>query len=149
MIGRAQGSAFTGIGILTGVEVPPYVYPDVVIDMFDQGGYSMKELLKNMIYTGVGAAFLTREKLEEMRKELVDRGNLTRDEGKEFVDELVKKSDSARDQLELWLNRQVEHRVRQLNLATADELDDLRRKIDELQVALNKERNCQRSGDDE
>ncbi len=97
----------------------------------------MKELLKNIVYTGVGAAFLTRDKLEEVRTELVKKGNLTKDEGKDFVDELLKKSDSARDQLELWLNRQVEDRVKQLNLATADEVADLRRKIDELQVAIN------------
>jgi polyhydroxyalkanoate synthesis regulator phasin len=97
----------------------------------------MKELLKNIVYTGVGAAFLTRDKLEEVRADLVNKGNLTKDEGKEFVDELLKKSDSARDQLELWLNRQVEDRVKQLNLATADEVADLRRKVDELQIALN------------
>ncbi|MCW5210876.1 hypothetical protein VU03_04000, partial [Desulfobulbus sp. N3] len=97
----------------------------------------MKELLKNMLYTGVGAAFLTRDKLDEIRKELVDRGNLTREEGKDFVEDLLKKSDSARDQLELWLSRQVEDRIKGLNLATTDEVEELRRKIEELQVALN------------
>lgn len=50
----------------------------------------MKELLKNLIYTGVGAAFLTREKIDEIRKELVERGNLTKEEGKEFVEDLLK-----------------------------------------------------------
>ena len=97
----------------------------------------MKELLKNMIYTGVGAAFLTRDKIDEIRKELVERGNLTREEGKEFVEDLLKKSNNARDQLEIWLNRQVEERIKGLNLATVDELDELRRKVEELQVALN------------
>lgn len=53
----------------------------------------MKELLKNMLYTGVGAAFLTRDKVDEIRKELVERGKLTKEEGKEFVDDLIKKSD--------------------------------------------------------
>ncbi|MCI5208796.1 MAG: hypothetical protein D3910_08385 [Candidatus Electrothrix sp. ATG2] len=108
----------------------------------------MKELLKNIIYTGVGAAFLTRDKLDEVRKELVDRGNLTKEEGKEFVEDLLKKSDSARDQLELWLNRRVEERIKGLNLATADELNDLRRKIEELQVALNSKEDTETSSDD-
>ena len=97
----------------------------------------MKELLKNMLYTGVGAAFLTRDKLDEIRKDLVDRGNLTREEGKDFVDDLLKKSDCARDQLELWINRQVEERIKGLSLATTDEVEELRRKVEELQVALN------------
>ena len=108
----------------------------------------MKELLKNMIYTGVGAAFLTRDKIDEIRKDLVDRGNLTREEGKDFVEDLLKKSDSARDQLELWLSRQVEDRIKGLNLATTDEVDELRRKIEELQIALNSGENPKTSSND-
>lgn len=103
----------------------------------------MKELLKNILYTGVGAAFLTRDKIEELRGELVEKGKITKDEGKEFVEEILKKSDSARDELELWLNRRVEERVRQLNLATSDEVTELRRQIEELQVAINKESDSQ------
>ncbi len=101
----------------------------------------MKDLLKNVVYAGVGAAFLTKDKIEELRGELVNKGKITKDEGKEFVDELIKKSESAKDQLELWLNRQVEDRVKQLDLATSDEVADLRRMIEELQVALNKQTN--------
>jgi len=99
----------------------------------------MKDLLKNVVYAGVGAAFLTRDKIEEVRGELVNKGKLTKDEGKEFVDDLIKKSESAKDQLELWLNRQVEDRVKQLDLATSDEAAELRRKIEELQVVINKQ----------
>lgn len=99
----------------------------------------MKDLLKNVVYAGVGAAFLTKDKIEELRGDLVNRGKMTKDEGKEFVDELIKKSESAKDQLELWLTRQVEDRVKQLDLVTSEEVADLRRKVEELQVALNKQ----------
>ncbi|MEA2116129.1 MAG: hypothetical protein U9P36_12225 [Thermodesulfobacteriota bacterium] len=99
----------------------------------------MKDLLKNVVYAGVGAAFLTRDKIEEVRGELVEKGKITKDEGKEFVDDLIKRSESAKDQLELWLTRQVEDRVNQLNLATTDEVADLRRQVEELQVVINRE----------
>ncbi len=98
----------------------------------------MKDLLKNAVYAGVGAAFLTKEKIEELSGELVSKGKLTKDEGREFVDDLIKKSESAKDQLDLWITRQVEDRVKQLNLATSDEVADLRRLVEELQVAINK-----------
>jgi polyhydroxyalkanoate synthesis regulator phasin len=110
--------------------------------------YIMKELLKNMLYTGVGAAFLTRDKLDDIRKELVDRGKLTREEGKEFAEDLLKKSDSARDQLELWINRQVEERIKGLNLATTDDIEELRHKIEELQIALNRKDNPETNSED-
>lgn len=110
----------------------------------------MKDLLKNIIYAGVGAAFLTREKLEEVGKELVEKGSLTLDEGKEFVDELLKKSDNAKDQLEQWIGRKVEDRVRKCHLASSDEIAELRRKMDELQAALDalsKDKCCQQDGE--
>ncbi len=98
----------------------------------------MKEMLKNVLYTGLGAAFLTKEKIEELRKELIEKGKLSQDEGKQFVDDLIRKSEKAKDQLNLWINKRVEERIDQLNLATKDEIAELRRKIEELQVAINK-----------
>jgi polyhydroxyalkanoate synthesis regulator phasin len=98
----------------------------------------MKEMLKNVLYTGLGAAFLTKEKIEELRKDLIEKGKLSQDEGKQFVDDLIRKSEKAKDQLDLWINKRVEDRINQLNLATKDEIAELRRKIEELQVAINK-----------
>lgn len=99
----------------------------------------MKEMLKNFVYAGIGAAFLTKEKIEELRGELIEKGKMSQEEGKQFVDELLRKSEKAKDQLDLWINRRVEDRIRQLNLATKDEVAELQRKVEELQVALNKD----------
>jgi polyhydroxyalkanoate synthesis regulator phasin len=100
---------------------------------------TMKEMLKNILYAGIGAAFLTKEKIEELKSELIEKGKMSQEEGKQFVDELLRKSEKAKDQLELWINKRVEDRVDQFNLATKDEVAELRRKIEELQVALNKD----------
>jgi len=98
----------------------------------------MKEMLKNVLYAGIGAAFLTKEKIEELKGDLIEKGKMSQEEGKQFVDELLRKSEKAKDQLDLWINKRVEDRIDQLNLATKDEIAELRRKIEELQVALNK-----------
>ena len=99
----------------------------------------MKEMLKNILYAGIGAAFLTKEKVEELKSELIEKGKMSQEEGRQFVDELLRKSEKAKDQLELWINKRVEDRIDQFNLATKDEVAELRRKIEELQVALNKD----------
>ncbi|NQS71644.1 MAG: hypothetical protein HQQ73_05760 [Desulfobulbaceae bacterium] len=99
----------------------------------------MKELLKNIMYAGLGAAFLTKEKFEELQEELTEKGKMSQEEGKQFVDELRLKSERAREQLDLWVSSRVEERVRQLNLATRDEIADLQRKIDELHALLNRD----------
>lgn len=98
----------------------------------------MNEMLKNFLYAGVGAAFLTKEKIEELKGELIDKGKLTKEEGQQFVEDLIKRSERAKDELELWMNKQVEERIKHLDLATSDEVADLRRKVEELQVAINK-----------
>jgi len=98
----------------------------------------MKELLKNVVYTGIGAAFLTKDKMEELKDEFVKQGKLRQDEGRDFVDELVKKTDSIKDSLDLKISQIVEKQIKQLNIVTSDELADLRRQVEELQIALNK-----------
>ncbi|ADW18691.1 hypothetical protein Despr_2554 [Desulfobulbus propionicus DSM 2032] len=98
----------------------------------------MKEMLKNIVYAGIGAAFLTKEKIEELKGELIEKGKMSQEEGKQFVDDLLRKSEKAKDQLDLWINKRVEDRIKQLNLATKDEIAELQRKIEELQVATNR-----------
>ena len=98
----------------------------------------MKELLKNIAYTGIGAAFLTKEKIEELKDDLVEQGKISQDEGKQFVDELVKKTNSTKDSLDLKISQIVEEKIKQLDIVTNDDFADLRRQVEELQVALNK-----------
>lgn len=98
----------------------------------------MKEMLKNVMYAGIGAAFLTKEKIEELKGDLVEKGRMSQEEGKQFVDDLLRKSEKAKDQLDLWINKRVEDRIKQLNLVTKDEIAELQRKVEELQVAVNR-----------
>ena len=99
----------------------------------------MKETLKNMLYAGIGAAFLTKEKIEELKADLVEKGKMSQEEGRQFVDDLLRRSEKAKDQLDLWISRRVEERIAQFNLATRDEVAELRRQVEELQVALNRQ----------
>ena len=100
----------------------------------------MKETLKNILYTGIGIAFLTKDKIEELKADLIEKGRISQEEGRQFVEDLLRRSEKARDQLDLWINKRVEERIEQFNLATRDELADLRRQVEELQVALNRDR---------
>jgi polyhydroxyalkanoate synthesis regulator phasin len=99
------------------------------------GRKSVKDVLKNVMYAGIGAAFLTREKLEEVGKELMDKGCLSVDEGKAFVDDLLKKSEAAKGNLEQWIGRKVEERLKTCRCVNADEIAELRRRVSELEAA--------------
>ena len=99
----------------------------------------MKDVLKNVMYAGIGAAFLTREKLEEVGKELAEKGCLSIEEGKAFVDDLLKKSETAKSNLEQWIGRKVEERMQTCRCVNTEEIAELRRRVADLEAALQKE----------
>jgi polyhydroxyalkanoate synthesis regulator phasin len=96
----------------------------------------MVDLIKKAFYTGVGLAVLTKEKAEELVKDLADHAKLSEHEGKELVDSLMKQSDQARNDFQSRVDDTVQAVVGRLNLATKDEVASLRAKIDELSAKI-------------
>jgi len=96
----------------------------------------MQELIKNIFYLGAGAAFATKEKINEVKNELVEKGKLTQEEGRQFVDELLKKSEQAKEDLEKKVNEAVTEQLAKMNVATRDDVDTLRKQVEELRELL-------------
>jgi polyhydroxyalkanoate synthesis regulator phasin len=96
----------------------------------------MVELIKRAIYTGLGLAVLTKEKAEELIKELTQQAKLSEQEGKELFDSLLKQSEQARTDFQTRLDEGVVAVVKRLNLATKDEVASLRSQVEELSVKL-------------
>lgn len=98
----------------------------------------MQELIKNVLYFGAGAAFVTKEKIEELKNDLVDKGKMTQDEGKQFVDELLQKSDDFKGKFEEKINEVVTEQLDKMNVAKGDDINDLREQIQELRAMVEK-----------
>jgi polyhydroxyalkanoate synthesis regulator phasin len=96
----------------------------------------MVDLIKKAIYTGVGLAVLTKEKAEELVKDLSEQAKLSEQEGKELFDGLLKHSEHARNDLQSKLDETVLAVVNRLNLATKDEVSSLKAKIEELSAKI-------------
>ena len=96
----------------------------------------MKDVLKNMFYIGAGAAFLTKEKLEELRTELIEKGKMTQDEGKQFIDDMVKKSEEAKHQVDQQIHDALTARLKNMDIATGDDIAQLRSQIEELKAMI-------------
>ena len=99
----------------------------------------MQELLKNLLYLGAGAAFVTKEKIEELKDDLVGKGKLTQDEGKQFVDDLLNKSDDIKGKFEEKINEVVAAQLDKVNVAKSDDIADLRAQIQELRALIEKQ----------
>ncbi len=85
----------------------------------------MLNLVKKVMLTGVGLAVMTKEKAEELGRELVKKGEITEKEGKEFVEELLKKSEETSKDFENKVEKNVKKVITRLNFATKEEMDKL------------------------
>ena len=100
----------------------------------------MQDLLKNVFYLGAGLAFMTKEKIEELKKDLIDKGKMTQDEGKQFVDDLIKKSEKAKADVDKKVRELVDDQLAKMKVATSDDLTELRKQIDELRAMVEEKR---------
>jgi len=94
----------------------------------------MKELLKDIFYLGAGAAFMTKEKFEELKKELIEKGKLSQDEGRQIVDELMKRAEDIRNDMEKKVKETVTEQMKKLNVASREELEELRTEIEKIKA---------------
>ena len=92
----------------------------------------MFDLIKKTILTGVGLAAMTRDKFEELVKELTERGEISEKEGKELVDDLLEKSKQARKDLETKVEDTVHKVLDKIDVATKKDIAGLEKKIKRL-----------------
>lgn len=85
----------------------------------------MLSLVKKVMLTGVGLAVMTKEKAEELGKELVKKGEISEKEGREFVEELLKKSEEARKDFEKKIEGSVKKVLDGLDVVAKKDVDKL------------------------
>ena len=98
----------------------------------------MQELIKNVLYLGAGAAFMTKEKIEELKKDFIDKGKMTQEEGKKFVDDMIKKSEKAKEDLEKNIQKMITDKLDKMNVATKDDIADLHKQVADLKKMMDK-----------
>jgi len=99
----------------------------------------MDELVKKFLYTGVGLAALTAEKLQETVDEMVGKGKVSKDEGKKIVDDFVDKVENQREDFESRWKEMVDSFTSSVNLpqfVTKDDLTEINRRLDAIEAKV-------------
>lgn len=99
----------------------------------------MKDLFKKSLLTGLGFAVVSKEKLEETVKEMIDKGNLTEKEGEKLVEEMVGYADKTKGEMEKQIDKYVEKAINRLGLARKSDLQELQSSIMLIQQQLEKD----------
>lgn len=93
----------------------------------------MIDLVKKTLLTGVGLTLMTKDKVEELAREVAESAQLSADKGQEFVDEALARAQKGREDLEATVKRVVDDSLKAANLATRDEVAALTAKIEQLE----------------
>lgn len=89
----------------------------------------MLELVKKTLLTGVGIAVLSKEKIEELAKDLAEKGKLSEEEGRALVDDLLKRSEESRAELQEQIEEKVQAVLEKMDLAKKSEVEALRKEV--------------------
>jgi polyhydroxyalkanoate synthesis regulator phasin len=94
------------------------------------------ETLKKTLYAGVGMAFFTRDKLEEMGKRLAEEAKLSEADAKKFIDEVLKKSEEAKSSFEKAVGSGVNAALERLDLPRRSDLKALEERVKALEAEV-------------
>jgi polyhydroxyalkanoate synthesis regulator phasin len=98
----------------------------------------MLDFIKKTMLTGIGIAMKTKEELEEWVKEIVKKGEMSENEGKSFLEDIKRKSKEAQKDFEEKIESKFKDLLKKADIATRDEINDLKNEIEELKKTVSK-----------
>ena len=98
----------------------------------------MLDFIKKTMLTGIGIAMKTKDELEEWVKEIVKKGEMSEKEGKNFLDDLKEKSEKAQKDFEEKIESKFKDLLKKADIATRDDVNDLKNEIEELKKTVSK-----------
>ena len=94
---------------------------------------SFRDLIERTFLAGMGAAALTKDRVQELVEEFVRRGQLNSDEGREVVDRLVSRSREEARSLLKKADSSLQGAYRDLGLTSKHQLEDLEFRLRQLE----------------
>jgi len=100
----------------------------------------MLDFIKKTMSVGLGLAFLTKEKIEDLANDFIKEGKLSKKEGKKFMDDLSKRSKDARKKMEDKLEKAVKVTLEKMNLPSRDDFLKLEKQVKQLGKIIKEEK---------
>lgn len=94
---------------------------------------------KRLVYLSLGAASMTKDVIEGVVRDFIDRGEVTQEEGKALVKELLERGKKQKDEMTAFIAREVRRLAGEMPLATKSEVAELKKKLDELERLVRRD----------
>jgi polyhydroxyalkanoate synthesis regulator phasin len=97
----------------------------------------MLNIIKKSMLTGIGLALIAKDEVEDLAKELVNKGKMSENEGTKFLEDLQKRYDETQKRLEEKVQQAVKDFMKKADVVTGDELKGLKKEIRDLKKAIS------------
>lgn len=97
----------------------------------------MLDMMKKAMMAGIGLALKTKDEVEEIAKELIQKGKMSEKDGKKFLDDLMARYESAKSNMDTWVENAVQNLIKKGKLATRDEIEGLRKEVQDLKNSMS------------
>ncbi len=87
----------------------------------------MLDMFKKSMLTGLGLVIKTRDEVESVAKEWIEKQKMSESEGRKFMDDLLKKYDDSKEKLEDRVEKMVKDTLKKRNIATREEVEALKK----------------------
>ena len=98
----------------------------------------MIEDFKKALLASVGATVATKEKLESVFSELVEKGKLSKDEAQKMLDDLSKDSKKEHEAAKDNIQGSIQSLINKANLASQQDLEALEKRVHALETKAKK-----------
>jgi polyhydroxyalkanoate synthesis regulator phasin len=98
----------------------------------------MLNIIKKSMLTGIGLALIAKDEVEDLAKELVNKGKMSETEGTKFLADLQSRYDETQKRLEEKVQQAVKDFMKKADVVTGDELKGLKKEIRDLKKAIGK-----------
>lgn len=93
-------------------------------------------MMKKMIYFGLGALTLTREKAEKVFSEMVEKGEMNRDEAKQWVEDVIKRGEEEKTELRAAIRKEIDEIRSDFPLVTKADLEAIEARLAAIESKL-------------
>ena len=89
----------------------------------------MIDLVKKAMFTGIGVMSLTKEKIEALAADFVEKGKLSEQEGKKMVEEMMARSEESKDELKKQIEQVVQATLGKMDIASKSDMEELKKEL--------------------
>ncbi|AKB12714.1 Polyhydroxyalkanoate synthesis regulator phasin [Methanosarcina thermophila] len=101
----------------------------------------MRESVRKLGLIGAGLWAITEDRINELVKELVDKGDINKEEGKKVVQEMLEERKRQKLDLEKKISEKIQESISKIDIFTKKDMNELESRIQKLEEEIQRIKN--------